>query len=315
MGIHRHPDRVTKTDLAEVLERQRGVVTREQALQTGLTPNALRFRLTSGSWQYLYRAVYATTNGELPRAAQLWAAVLWTGEGAALSHMTAAELWGLVDSPRVPLHVIVPARRRLNPPRNVILHRSRRIDLCAHPALLPPRTRLEDTVLDLVEMARCLDDALSWVARACGRRLTTPRRLMRTLEARSRMRWRTELLAGLDDVGLGAQSLLELRYLRNVERPHGLPKARRQRRADRYGRRQWDDLSYEEYDTTVELDGRLGHDGEGRWRDMRRDNAVVAEGRAPLRYGYADVTEHPCEVAAQVARILQSNGWTGTPRA
>jgi hypothetical protein len=49
-------------------------------------------------------------------------------------------------------------------------------------------------------------------------------------------------------------------------------------------------------------------------RDMRRDNAGAEEGVLTLRYGYADLTERPCQVAAQVAQVLRSRGWPGTMR-
>jgi hypothetical protein len=47
---------------------------------------------------------------------------------------------------------------------------------------------------------------------------------------------------------------------------------------------------------------------------MSRDNAAVVEGRDPLRYGWSDVTEQSCHVAAQVAFVLRRNGWAGRPR-
>ncbi|HEV8527140.1 MAG TPA: hypothetical protein VGS60_06240, partial [Actinomycetes bacterium] len=45
-----------------------------------------------------------------------------------------------------------------------------------------------------------------------------------------------------------------------------------------------------------------------RFRDMRRDNAAVVRGEHPLRYGWFDVDERPCDVAAQVALVLARNG-------
>ena len=40
------------------------------------------------------------------------------------------------------------------------------------------------------------------------------------------------------------------------------------------------DVDYEEYGLLVELDGRRGHDGAGRFRDMNRDNRhVLGESR------------------------------------
>lgn len=46
-----------------------------------------------------------------------------------------------------------------------------------HPVLSPPRTRLEDSVLDMAAEAPSLDEAVSVILRAIGRRLTTPRGL------------------------------------------------------------------------------------------------------------------------------------------
>ncbi|HVB41862.1 MAG TPA: hypothetical protein VNF47_04050 [Streptosporangiaceae bacterium] len=33
-----------------------------------------------------------------------------------------------------------------------------------------------------------------------------------------------------------------------------------------------------------------------------------------LRYNWADVTERPCGVAAEIAVVLQQHGWTARPR-
>jgi very-short-patch-repair endonuclease len=105
--------------------------------------------------------------------------------------------------------------------------------------------------------------------------------------------------------------LLELRYLRDVERPHRLPAGRRQRGVAGT----WQDVWYEEFTTVVELDGRLGHaEAQGGWRDMARDNAAAVRSEVTLRYGWADVTTRPCEVAAQVAEVLRNRGWPRTPR-
>jgi very-short-patch-repair endonuclease len=130
--------------------------------------------------------------------------------------------------------------------------------------------------------------------------------------ARSRLRRRVGLDTVLGDVSEGAHSVLELAYLK-TERTHRLPTARRQARLLRAGRAQYLDAFYEEYQVAVELDGGVAHPAETRWRDIRRDNAGAAEGILTLRYSYADVTERPCEVAAEVGRVLQSRGWPGLP--
>ena len=70
-------------------------------------------------------------------------------------------------------------------------------------------------------------------------------------------------------------------------------------------------MLYDEYATIVELDGlaRLRRI----LRDMRRDNTALLEGLVSLRFGWPDVTEHPCRVAWQVAAVLVARGWSGLP--
>jgi very-short-patch-repair endonuclease len=193
---------------------------------------------------------------------------------------------------------------------------------------------IEETVLDLTEAAATFDDAFAWAARACQRGITTPTLLRMRMDRRKKLRWRGELSQALPDVGAGAHSTLEYRYLRHVERAHGLPRAERQARAverqaraverqaravERQvravegGRVIYRDMLYRRYGIAVELDGRAGHPADTRWRDIRRDNTAAADGITTLRYGWADVTDHPCDVAAQVAAALQRRGWTEAP--
>lgn len=298
----------------EVCATQAGVVSRAQVRAAGITDDVVGARIRSGRWTRVYPGVYATFSGPLPPAARQWAALLRAGEGAMLSHHTAAEVAGLVDRPVARIHVTVPAARRVARIPGVVVHRSRRAGGVRHPAKQPPQTRVEETVLDLAHVAATLDEAMEWIARACGRRLTTPERLVQALAGRTSMRWRRELTAAIQDVRAGCHSLLELRYLHRVERRHGLPAGARQQERRRPGGRWYDDVRYEAYGTVVELDGRAAHPDEARWRDMRRDNAGVAAGLCVLRYGTAAVSRRPCEVAGQVAMVLLRNGWLGTPR-
>jgi very-short-patch-repair endonuclease len=194
------------------------------------------------------------------------------------------------------------------------VHLSARVDTARHPTRLPPQTRVEETVLDLVDRARTLDDALGWVTRAGGRRLTTPARLRNAMARRAKLRWRPELAAAVRDVADGCHSVLELRWLRDVERAHGLPRGERQVVRARRGGRWYDDVRYRRYRTRVELDGRVAHPTERRFRDRRRDNAAAAEGDVVLRYGWPDVAGDPCACARQVATVLRHHGWTGLLR-
>ena len=117
----------------------------------------------------MYRGVYAAYTGPHSRESVLWAAVRRCGPEAALSHFTAAELDGITDRPRDAIHVTIPAgqrvcvsgRERDGGLAQVIVHRSARLAAARHPARTPPRTRMEETVLDLAEVARSFDAAFS----------------------------------------------------------------------------------------------------------------------------------------------------------
>jgi len=299
--------------LDEIRERQAGALSRKQALACGLTDEAIEARLRD-RWQRVFGSIYVTHNGPLHRDCLMWAAVLRAGSGAVLSYQSAGELAGLVDDPDPRIHVTVPSDRRVAPIRGVAIHYSNRLAAARHPLRLPPQTRVEETVVDLTQTCDRLGDALGWITRAGGRRLTRPERIALAIDARKKVRWREELLSALTDVDSGAQSPLELKYLRDVEHAHDLPSGSRQQRTGRPGRRTYDDVRYTAFGVVVELDGRAAHPDEARWRDMSRDNASAVEGRRVLRYGWGDVVGQPCAVAAQVAEVLQASGWLGTPR-
>ena len=292
--------------LDDLIGTQCGVVTRRQAATCGLSDAAVAAHLAAGRWQRVRSGTYATFTGPLPRHSILWAALLTCGRDAVLSHESAAELHGLTAPAGPVVHVSVPATRRVAAGAGLRIHRRTRMP-AARGQL--PRTTIEETVVDLTQSAPDLDRAMGWIARACANRLTTAARLAASFAARPRLRWRHELAATVADVGTGCHSLLELRYLRSVERAHRLPAGRRQTRDGAMYR----DVRYDD-DLVVELDGRIGHIGDHAFRDLRRDNAAQAAGFTTLRYGWADVTRRPCAVAVQVATVLRHNGWTGEPQ-
>jgi len=296
---------------------QADTVARSQGTSVGIAPSTMRNRTRSGRWQRLQRGVYATFSGEPARETVLWAALLRAGPGAVLSHQTAAELHGLIDEPSPVIIITVPASRHPAQVKipGVIIHRSDAILRTRHPAMLPPCTRVEDTVLDLIQVARTFDEAYSWICRAIGRRRTTADRIRGAMDVRMKMRWRREIALALGDAADGALSVLEYRYVHRVERPHGLPAARRQARIRHGSGNRYLDNLYEEFSVCVELDGTAAHPADEQWRDKRRDNANTVSGIVTLRLGLLDLGERRCETAAAVAALLRRRGWTGTPRA
>ena len=143
----------------------------------------------------MHRGVYAAFTGKPGRRAELWGVLLRAGPDAVLSHQTAAEVWGLLNGVEPVIHVTVP--HGSDPDRygkipGVVIHRSRSLERSRHPVLTPPRTRVEETVLDLIDCARSFDEAYDWICRAIGRRRTTAARIQAALEARPRIRWRQD---------------------------------------------------------------------------------------------------------------------------
>jgi len=298
--------------LVQLAREQSGVVTRQQALACGVTNGTIRRHILSGRWQAILSGVYATFSGPLPRAARLWAVVLTAGPEAALSHATAAELIGLVDGQSPLIHVTVPGSRRMKRLPGVRIHIADRVRAAAHPSRTPRQTRVEETVLDLGQLAARPADAAAHIMIACTRRLTTPDRLRAAIGRRPRLRWRALLLEACAQAAGGCQSLLETRYLRQVERAHDLPPAIRQIRVRTATGTTYDDARYPEYGLVVELDGRRHAEPRTKRRDTERDNEHALRGLTVLRYDWLAVTFDACRVAREIAGLLRARGWTGT---
>jgi len=285
---------------------QGGVVTREQVFAHGVSRAVLDRLVDSGSWQRISRGLFSTVNAPPTWEALAWGGTLLGGPRSRLGPESSAYLYGLQKQAPLPIDILVPAARpvRVEGPwrfvrENPSIRSGRSRDD-------PPRLTAECTVLDLAA-SRPVDQVVGLVTDAVRLRLTTTDRLRAALDDRARHRHR-QLLAGLlSDVAEGVDSRLELLYLRSVERPHGLPRGRRQ--GSRAGLPYRRDVEYPEFGLLVELDGKAGHEGSGRFRDMDRDNRHALLSELTLRYGYYDVSSRPCLVAAQVYRALAGRGY------
>lgn len=299
---------------ADLTADQAGVIASGQAREAGLATVTRKNRLRYGYWQQLQRGVYATYTGSPARESQLWAAVLRAGPDAVLSHHSAAERHGLLNRASPTIHVTVPKSR--DPARKgkipgVVVHRSDLILAKRHPAMTPPCTRIEETVLDLVKIAGSFDEAYDWICRAVGRQRTTADRIRAALATRDRFPRRHEIEMALGDAGAGVLSWLERRYVRGVEVPHGLPRALRQAQVRQGNGNRYLDNLYRDYLLCVEIDGTAAHPADEQWRDKRRDRwNVVHQKIVTLRIGFLDLVDEQrqCETAAEVAKALRDRG-------
>src|SRR4051794_18343277 len=67
-----------KVDLDQLIARQRGVLTRKQALAAGLDAGMIGSQLRRGCWQRLLPGVYATFSGAVTLEQRRLAAMLYT---------------------------------------------------------------------------------------------------------------------------------------------------------------------------------------------------------------------------------------------
>ncbi len=81
--------------LTRLAARQHGVVSRQQLLALGFGDEAIKLRLDVGRLHRLHAAVFALGHSRIDETGCRWAAVLAYGDGALLSHRSAAALWGL----------------------------------------------------------------------------------------------------------------------------------------------------------------------------------------------------------------------------
>jgi hypothetical protein len=172
----------------------------------------------------------------------------------------------------------------------------------------PPRLTVEDTVLDLATTGSD-GDVVTLLADALRLRLTTPSRLRAALGRRARhprRRLLTELLTDAD----GIESGLELAYLRDVERAHDLPRAMRQGGLPDLPYRTG--VDYDEFGLPVELDGRRGHEGAARFRDMNRDNRHVLRGKPTLHTGGGTLWRDPAKSHFRCSQPWRSADTSGS---
>jgi hypothetical protein len=277
-----------------------------------MSAKAVRWKLQRGLWVRRHPGVYQTLPGKDDWHTDALAALLAVS-GSAWSHRTAGFVHGLLtEAPQI-IELVVDERRRVASPDAVKIHR--RVDANAYVDDLhwPWRVTVGDTVLDLAEDGKT-EDTLAILGRAFYRGLVTEESLLALLARRSRHPRRRLLIEVLGDVAAGAESVMEVRFFRDVERAHGLPVGRRQAATVAGGLR-LHDVAYDEFGVLVELDGRLGHDGPARINDGVRDRRSATKGWLTVRAFWPDVAVTPCELSVELGGVFASRGWTGAPRA
>jgi very-short-patch-repair endonuclease len=121
--------------------RQYGVVTTAQLAAAGIGRRAVARRMAAGWLVRLHHGVYQV-GPVSARYGREMAAVLAIGEGAALSHQSAATIWGFMRAPKGDVHVTVARRGRRSRP-GIRVHQTLSLNAAVHnglPLTTPART-------------------------------------------------------------------------------------------------------------------------------------------------------------------------------
>ena len=289
---------------------QQGVVSRRQIEDFGGKESDIRRMVRRRELAPVHPGVYVTHTGSLSRRQREWVAVL-TAWPAALTNDSA-----LPRPMSTAIHIAVHLGRDVKVPRFVVPHRTANLDELVDWRAGPPTVQLDHALINVMSSQVKRDDVAAAYAALTANvftRLTTPESLLNALEARPRVAARSTIVGLIEDLRDGLCSVLERGYVYRVERPHGLPRGRRQARSHAAGKPTDHDVRYDRYGVIVELDGRAFHDSaRARDVDAGRDLAELATAeRLTARVTYGLVFREQCHTARWIAQILRRQGWRG----
>ena len=235
------------------------------------------------------------------------AAVLAAGEGAVLSHRSAAALWGIRDTARARIEVSVPRHRRSRP--RLELHEVELAfdEVTIHrgiPATTPSRTLFDLAgVLTAQQLERAIDQAEI-------RRLTSPTSLEALVARHPGRRGTTALRSILGhSYRIGhtlTRSDLEDRFLALLA-AHRLPRPQTNRMID-LPNGEWTeaDCVWPAHRLVVELDGYATHATRRAFeRDRARDRDLQAAGWRVLRITWRQLDAETKTIARQLRSLLR----------
>jgi very-short-patch-repair endonuclease len=263
---------------------QHWVITRRQLLDIGFTSEAIDVRLEGGRLHRVFAGVYAVGRPHLTREGYFIAAVLACGPGAALSHFSGGELYGIVKRWRGAVHVSVPYARAPQIPA-IKIHRRKSYDVRIHKGI--PATSPICTVIDIApqlgdaQLERTINEAVN-------------RDLVDLDELRAAARGRSRAIVRLldRDTFVVTDTVLEQRFLRIVRRS-GLPLPETQRRLD--GGRV--DFYWPSMDLIVETDSLRFHRTPLQQRnDLLRDQVHFKAEIRTLRFTHWQIWHEPNHV-------------------
>lgn len=281
------------SEVWRLVRAQHGVVARDQLFQLGYTADAIKHRLASGRLHRVRPGVYAVGRPKLSAHGRWIASVLACGDGAVLSHSSAAALWRIGLEDRDVIEVSLPSKSRRRRPGLRIHRRSLRAgDLTAEygiPVTTPVQTLVDMSLrFDRSGVERMINEADKY-------NLVTPPSLRRDLQARKGERGAARLAAILDRRTFRlTREELERRFL-PLAREAGLPVPQTFQVVNGFEVDFW----WPELRLVVETDGLRYHRTPAEQaRDRLRDQTHTAAGLTNLRFTHEQVRYEPDRVLA-----------------
>ena len=283
-----------------LVERQHGVVSRAQLLVLGWTGDQVDARVKNGRLHRLFRGVYAVGRPQVGQKGWWMAAVLASGEGAALSHWDAAGLYEIVERVRRPIDVSIPLGARRSQ-RGIALHRRQLLpgEITEHRGI--PVTTVPVVLTDLAARVR-RGPLEGFINQADILGLTTPPDLRAALDLMPQRAGRKPLRETLDRVTFRfTRSQLERSFI-PIALDAGLSRPETCVQVEGYEVDFW----WPELGLVVEADSLTYHrTAQQQQKDRRRDQAHVSAGLTVLRFTHSQIKYEPDHVRALLARVAR----------
>ena len=288
--------------IASVAARQHGVVTLAQIETAGLGRRAAGHRISLRRLRRIHRGVYATGHAPLTFSGRSLAAALAVGDGAVVSHLSAAVIWGLLTDFGAAIDVSVARHRTSRPGINV--HCVRRLDSAdtTYRDRIPVTT-VPRTLLDLADTAS--EPALRRATRLAQVDHKTDEDAIRAqLERAGGRRGAHRLAALISDGPAPTRSEFEDRILALIG-THDLPRPV-VNAVLRNAQHTFEvDFLFPEQRVVVEADGRQFHDDRlSRRRDAAKQAVLEASGFRVIRLTWDQVKDHPAQTIRRIRRLL-----------
>jgi predicted transcriptional regulator of viral defense system len=275
--------------LARLAAARHGVVSVAQLHELGFDRDAIARRVQAGRLHRLHRGVYAVGHTVLKREGRWLAAVLACGPGAALSHRSAAALWGIRATAAARIDVAVPHTSGCRSTARIVVHRSRRaVDTTVREAI-PVTTPMQT----LVDLATALPRRR--LEKACEDAEALQLFDLNRLDARHPGAKRLLEIVETHDLGTMTRSELEDAFLELCDR-HDIPRPLVNSRVEGFEV----DFCWRAERLIVETDGRRHATLAAFERDRARDAMLIALGWRVMRITKRQLRRNPDQVAALV---------------